>query len=219
MKNILNQRAKIITISILTFMLILFNSFIYAFDKFVTPIIMKTGDAQIRSKVTEIINRNTTRIYNKTYDYNKIIQIDKDKDDNIVMIKADTIKLNKLACDIALESQYDIEKLGKIGIKMPIGYALKNNILAYLGPNITIKMEQIGSVETRYVSKFESAGINQTRHTIGILVKTKVRVMIPMAYDDIEIKNEIPVAETIIVGKVPNSAFQLDLKNSGFKVP
>ncbi|WP_431732489.1 sporulation protein YunB [Clostridium pasteurianum] len=215
----LTQKAKIITILILTFMLILFNSFIYAFDKFVTPIIMEIGDAQIKSKVTEIVNRNTTKIYNKTCDYNKIIQIDKDKDDNIVMIKADTVKLNKLACDIALESQYDIGRLGKMGIKIPMGYALKNNILAYLGPNITIKMEQIGSVETRYVSKFESAGINQTRHTISILVKTKVRVMIPMAYDDIEIKNEIPVVETIIVGKIPSSAIQLNLKNSGFKVP
>ncbi|NOV88618.1 sporulation protein YunB [Clostridium acetobutylicum] len=200
-------------------MLVLFNSVIYAFDKLITPVAIKTADSQIKSKITEIVNVNMSKVYNQNYSYNKIIEIDKDNDGNIVMMKANTIILNKLACDVALESQYDINKLGEVGIKMPLGYIFKNNILSYMGPELTIKAQQIGHVETKYLSKFEGAGINQTRHIIMILVKTKVRVMIPMAYDDIEIKNEIPVAETIIVGKIPNSALGLSLKNSGFIVP
>jgi len=46
-----------------------------------------------------------------------------------------------------------------------------------------------------------------------------VRIIIPTDYNDIEIKNEIPISETVIVGKVPNSAFQLDLKDAGFRLP
>ncbi|MCR6699612.1 sporulation protein YunB, partial [Escherichia coli] len=188
MGYIFSKKTKVIIIIILTFMLVLFNSVIYAFDKLITPVAIKTADSQIKSKITEIVNVNMSKVYNQNYSYNKIIEIDKDNDGNIVMMKANTIILNKLACDVALESQYDINKLGEVGIKMPLGYIFKNNILSYMGPELTIKAQQIGHVETKYLSKFEGAGINQTRHIIMILVKTKVRVMIPMAYDDIEIK-------------------------------
>ncbi|URZ00174.1 sporulation protein YunB [Clostridium felsineum] len=219
MVYISGKKSKLVIIIILTFMLVLFNSLIYSFDKLITPVIMQTANSDIKSKITEIVNKNMSEVYNKNYDYNKIIEIEKDNEGNIVMMKANTVKLNKLACDLALEAQYDIKKLGEIGIKVPLGYILKNNMLAYMGPKLTIKAQQIGNVETSYVSKFEGAGINQTRHTIMILVKTKVRVMIPMSYDDIEIKNEIPVSETVIVGKIPNSALGLNLKNSGFNIP
>ena len=79
-------------------------------------------------------------------------------------------------------------------------------------------MQPIGHVETKYSSEFESAGINQTRHKIYVKVKTTVRVIIPLKSNDIEVTNEVPIAETIIVGKTPNTAVQLDLNGTGSKL-
>ncbi|MGH4137669.1 sporulation protein YunB [Clostridium sp.] len=203
---------------IITIIMMNFTIFIYIFDRTVMPTVLAVADAEMRAKATEIVNRAIINEYSKQFKYDEIIRVDKDLQGNIVMLKADTLKMNKIACDVALESQKELMKLGEIGIKLPIGYITRNNILSYYGPRITIKMQPIGLVETKYSSEFESAGINQTRHKIYVKVKTTVRVIIPLKSNDIEVANEIPIAETIIVGKTPNTAIGLDLNGTGFKL-
>ena len=212
------KRVKFKLIIIFIFILVLFNSFIYAFDKTITPTVMSVADAEMRAKSIEIVNKAIIDEYSKQFNYDDIIHVEKDKNDNIVLLKADTLKMNKIACDVALTSQKELKSLGNVGIKVPLGYILKNNILSYMGPSIAIKMQPIGYIETKYISDFEQAGINQTRHKIYVQVKTKVRVIIPLKSNDIEINNEVPIAETIIVGKVPDNSLDLDLENSGSKL-
>ena len=216
--EVINIRIRARILIIIAIITINFTIFIYILDRNVMPTVMAVADAEIRAKATEIVNRAITNEYSKQFNYDQVIRVDKDSEGNIVMLKADTLKMNKIACDVALESQKELMKLGEIGIKVPIGYVTRNNILSYYGPSITIKMQPIGNVETKYSSEFESAGINQTRHKIYVKVKTTVRVMIPLKNNDIEVANEIPIAETIIVGKTPNTAVQLDLNGTGAKV-
>ena len=212
------KSVKFKVIIIFIFILILFNAFIYALDKTITPTVISVADAEMRAKSIEIVNKAIIDEYSKQFNYDDIIQVEKDKFDNIVLLKADTMKMNKIACDVALAAQEKLKSLGNVGIKVPIGYILKNNILSYMGPSIPIKMQPIGYIETKYLSEFEQAGINQTRHKIYVQVKTKIRVIIPLKSNDIEINNEVPIAETIIVGKVPDNSLNLDLQNAGSKL-
>ncbi|MCB2299629.1 sporulation protein YunB [Clostridium tagluense] len=217
-RNKFNNKIKTRVLLIITIIIINFTMFIYIFDKIIMPTVMAVADAEMRAKATEIVNKAIINEYSKQFNYDEIIRVDKDAQGNIVMLKADTLKMNKIACDVALESQKELLKLGDIGIKVPIGYITRNNILSYYGPCINIKMQPIGLVETKYSSEFESAGINQTRHKIYVKVKTTVRVIIPLKSNDIEVANEIPIAETIIVGKIPNTSIGLDLNGTGFKL-
>ena len=214
----INNKIKVKILIIIAIIMINFTIFISIFDKTVMPSVMAVADAEMRAKATEIVNKAIIDEYSKQFNYDQIIKVDKDSLGNIVMLKADTLKMNKIACDIPLESQKELMKLGDVGIKVPIGYITRNNILFYYGPKITIKMQPIGHVETKYSSDFESAGINQTRHKIYVKVRTTVRVIIPLKSNDIEVANEVPIAETIIVGKTPNTAVQLDLNGTGFKL-
>ncbi|MGH4119848.1 sporulation protein YunB [Clostridium sp.] len=213
-KNKNKTKSKLLLIIFV--IMINFTVFIYIFDKTVMPTVMVVADAEMRSKATEIVNRAIINEYSKQFNYDEIIRVDKDSQGNIVMLKADTLKMNKIASDVALESQKQLKELGVVGIKLPVGYVTRNNILSYYGPNITVKMQPIGYVETKYSSEFESAGINQTRHKIYVKVKTTIRVIIPLRSNNIEVVHEIPIAETIIVGKIPSTAIQLDLKGTGF---
>lgn len=192
------------------------NLFLYRFDKIVTPTVIAAADAEMRAKAIQIINETIVKEYSKQFNYNDIIKVEKDNEGNIVMLKADTLKMNKIACDVAIDSQSKLKSLGNVGIKIPIGYILKNNLLAYTGPSLTIKMQPIGNIETSYISDFEGCGINQTRHKIYVNVKTDVEIILPFITNKIQIKNSVPIAETIIVGKVPETA--IDLQSSGFKI-
>lgn len=165
----------------------------------------------------EIINNAILDEYSKQFKYNDIIKVDKDINGNIVMVQADTITLSKISSTVALKAQKELKEYGEVGVKIPFGYIFKNNLLASMGPDILIKMVPVGYVETKYLSEFESAGINQTRHKIYVEVKAKVRVVMFLGKSDIDVKCEVPVSETIIVGKIPNNAFNLDLNNMNSK--
>jgi sporulation protein YunB len=196
----------------------MFNIFIYTLDRIITPTVIAVANAEMRSKSMEIINTAILEEYSKQFKYEDVINVEKDREGNITLLKADTLKMNKIANDVALNSQKELKKLGSQGIKVPIGYIFQNNILASIGPRVAVNMEPIGYIETRYQSEFESAGINQTRHKIYVQVYAKLKIIIPMKNDDIEVKSEVPIAETIIIGKVPDTSINLDLKGAGTKI-
>lgn len=181
----------------------LFIGFMYIFDKIISPTVLLVADSEMQAKTVDLINKNIFEVYSEKFNYEDLINIDKDENGNINMLKADTIKLNDLATEVSIKSQEDIKKIGSIGVKMPIGYITKNNIMSYWGPSITVKMEPIGRVEVDYESIFESAGINQTRHKIFVNVKTDLKIILPLQYKEVQVVNKIPVSDTVIVGKVP----------------
>ncbi|SUY47414.1 sporulation protein YunB [Clostridium putrefaciens] len=184
---------------------------LYFIDKSIGSRAVYVANAEVRIRVNEIINENILKEYSKGFDYNDIINIDKDNQGDIVMLRADTIKLNYLSINVAMKCQSEIKHLADIGIKIPLGYVFNNNVLSNVGPDINIRIRTIGDTKVSYSSIFESAGINQTRHKIYVQVVSNIRVVIPFNSSDIEVICEMPVSETIIVGKVPRTSVDLDL--------
>lgn len=206
MRTSYKNKRKTKIIFLILVILSTFICFIYYLDRIIAPTAIVIADAEMRAICLEEINRNILEVYSSKFNYDDIIRIDKDKDGNITFLKADTVKMNAIASEVALKTQENLKNIGEIGIKFPLGYITKNNLLSYFGPKVTIRMEPIGRIETAYSSVFESAGINQTRHKIYIEVTTKVRVIIPTKNNEVEIKSQIPIAETIIVGKIPSTS-------------
>ncbi|WP_461612329.1 sporulation protein YunB [Clostridium sp. Marseille-QA1073] len=207
-------KAKFKIISVIVFICTVLIAFLYYFDEVIVPNIMVICDGEMRAKATDIINKSIIEEYIDQFKYDEIINFEKDLEGNIILLKADTLKMNKIATDVSLRVQRELKEIGQVGIEFPIGYITKNNLLSNLGPNITATMQPVGHVETRYISDFESAGINQTRHKIYVEVKAKIKVVLPIGYNEVEVVSQLPIAETVIVGKIPETSVQLDL-NSG----
>lgn len=212
-------RTKIKLLLALIGILILFNVFLYELNKVITPAIVNISDEEIKRKTVAIINKTILQEYSNKFNYDQVIRIEKDSEGNIIILRADTLKMNQIACEVAIRAQEELKNAGTMYIKIPVGYIFRNNIISTLGPKITVRAEPIGSIDTEYSSKFQSAGINQTKHSIYVNVKTNIRVIFPTNIDKLEVKSEIPLAETIIIGKVPSTALQFDLKSAGFDLP
>lgn len=189
---------------------VLFNSILYFFDKNILPAVLTIGEEQLKREATEIINETALDIYSNQFDYSDMIISEKDNDGNITMLRADTVKLNYLASKLILASNDKLGELQEVGLNVPLGYMTKNLVFYNLGPKINIKMTQVGNITSNYESVFESAGINQTRHKIYLNVNMKMKIVVPLNTKDVEIACQIPVAETIIVGKIPNTAIELN---------
>ncbi|WP_291650417.1 sporulation protein YunB [Clostridium sp.] len=202
------KHPKLILVIIAIF--VLFNSILYFFDKNILPAVLTIGEEQLKREATEIINETALDIYSNQFDYSDMIIIEKDNDGNITMLRADTVKLNYLSSKLILASNDKFGELQEMGLDVPLGYMTKNLVFYNLGPKVNIKMTQIGNVTSSYESVFESAGINQTRHKIYLNVNMKMKIVVPLNSKDVEVTCQIPVAETIIVGKIPNTAIELN---------
>lgn len=166
---------------------------------------MALCDAEARIIATETMNATIREEFGNKISYDDIMNIKTDKDGNIVMIQANTVELNRIGSNVALSVQKRIQSIGARGVKISLGVLAKNDLFAYYGPKVTFKMQPIGSVVTSYRSEFQSAGINQTRHIVYLDITSTVQVVIPLARNMVTVTSNIPIAESIIVGKVPNT--------------
>ena len=198
---------------IIIIIILLSNLFFYLFNKRILPSVLSIGEVKMKSESIKIINEESVKVFSDNFNYEDIIKIEKDSEGNITMLRADTVMQNYLASQVVLNCNKKLTELGDLGIQIPIGY-LTNNVMFYsLGPKITVKMQQVGNIETSYESMFESAGINQTRHKIYLNVKSKMRVIVPFHSNEIEVECQIPISDTIIVGKIPDTAINMNGNN------
>ena len=142
-------------------------------------------------------------LFDEEFNYDEMIIIDKDNEGNINMIRANTVKLNYLTSRLSIRCNEELQKMGEVGVEVPLGWMTDNSAFYEFGPDLNVKIDPIGNMKVSYESKFESAGINQTRHKIYLNVEARVRMKIPLHSKEQVITCQIPVAETIIVGKTP----------------
>lgn len=188
---------------------ILINSFFYLFQKRMFPAILDIAEIALKAEANNIISEETMRIYGENFEYDDIMQIEKDSEGNITMIRSDTIKQNKLTSQVILACNDKLQNLGELGTNVPLGYITNNAFFYNMGPKINVKIQKIGNINTSYDSTFESAGINQVRHKIYLNIDVKMRLIVPLSSKDIDVSCEIPVAETIIVGKIPETSINV----------
>ncbi|MDY3206656.1 sporulation protein YunB [Clostridium baratii] len=197
-------------IVIIIALFIVFNLLLTLFDRKVMPSVLNISETMMRAEAIKTINAVSVEVFDEEASKKDIVKIERDKNNKINSISADTILLNKLSSEIAIRCNERLEELGAKGIEVPLGWMTDKSVYYNLGPKITIEMEPLGNIESSYESVFESAGINQTRHKIYLNVKAKIKIIIPMYTKELEVDAQIPLSETIIVGEIPDAAIQLN---------
>lgn len=175
----------------------------------INPIINTQCKNKAKSIATIISNEQSTIVMEK-YEYEDFAVVIKDDNGKIQMVKLNIIPVNEIISDVAVKIQEELNRAGSIDFNIQLGSFLGIKLFSGIGPSINIKMSTIGNVETNLKSEFKSAGINQTLHQIYLDIDCEVSILTP--YDNIteKIKNQILIAESIIVGEIPQSYYDFD---------
>ena len=134
-----------------------------------------------------------------------IIEYKYDTNGNIIAVNANVVTMNTLNSTIAEETINQLSNLDDVYVDIPIGSFFSSNLFSALGPDIPIKIIPLSTIYTDYSTEFTSTGINQTQHKIFIKINCEVKVLSALTSNTQEIIIEIPIAETIIIGGVPNT--------------
>ena len=175
----------------------------------ILPIFDTLCQEEAKSMATLITNKQTT-IVMEQHSYNELFSLEKDNEGNITMIKANVNPINSITSDIAINIQNEINKAGKKNVSIALGSFSGFKLLAGKGPQIPITISSIGNVETELKSEFIEKGINQTLHRVYLQVICKVSILTP--YNDItqNIKNQVLLAENMIIGKIPETFYNIN---------
>ena len=133
-----------------------------------------------------------------------IISFEKDTDGKINAVKTNIMTANRLKSSIALAVLDTVTEITEKDISVPVGSLTESNFFAGRGPRIPVRMIPVGSVRTKLESRFENGGINQTIHRIILEITVKINVILPRETVMTEVSSSVILAETVIVGSVPD---------------
>lgn len=202
-KRKLKTKAKIFLFFIMLF--ILGISVILYYDIKIRPIIKDIAVSTAQDYATDIINNSIYNILdNNNVNYEDIVDIKKDNDGNIIALTINTIKVNKLSNEIALELNRRTNEVNSAKVQVPLGNFFSIGFLSDRGPNISLSILPTSSISTQIQQEFTDAGINQTIHKISLKATVTFDLIFPTETTSKEYTSQILIAQTVIVGKVPN---------------
>ena len=140
--------------------------------------------------------------------YDRIVFFEKDLDGRITALKTNMSEVNRLKTDILNIINDEILALDHSDIGIPLGSLFFPEIFSGKGPAIPVLILSIRNSDANFVSHFSQAGINQTLHRLNMEVSIDVAVLVLGQTSSFSMTSEVVVAETIIVGDVPQTYLQ-----------
>jgi len=140
--------------------------------------------------------------------YDRIVFFEKDLDGRITALKTNMTEVNRLKTDILNIINDEILALDTSDIGIPLGSLFFPELLSGKGPAIPVHILSIRNSDAGFVSHFSQAGINQTLHRLNMEVSIDVAVLVLGQTSSFTMTSEVVVAETVIVGDVPQTYLQ-----------
>lgn len=205
-ENTQRTRKKIIKLIILILIItLLFRLFSY----YLEPIFKTLCEEKVKSLAIIITNQQSTRIMNK-YQYEQLYTIEKDENEDVVVIRANVVPINNLISDLTESIQNEFENLHNEKIKLTFGSLTGIYFMSGFGPEIPVNVSVAGTVDADIKSEFIAQGINQTLHRVYVNFDCDMKIVTPLKNFSQNVKNQVIIAEHVIVGNIPNNYYNLD---------
>ena len=172
------------------------------------PAMLAVAQARGVALATQAIQQSVQEAMEENGHLRDMIAVQQDQQGRIVLIRPDTVELNRLASGLSLRALAALEKLAAEKVRLPLGVVIGSPFLANLGPQISMTILPIGTVRMQVQDTFEQAGINQTRHRVQLEAVAQVQIIVPFVSESADVRAQIPVAEYVIVGDVPDTYVQ-----------
>ena len=169
----------------------------------VKPVIFTYCDALIASLGMECINSSTADVV-ALYEYSDFADLERGEDGRILYLGTNAALANGFVRSLALRCENALNALGRQEISVPIGAFTGSALLSDRGPEVAVGVTFFSSVHCDFISTFESVGINQTRHALYAKVDVLFNTVLPIAEHEIALTNTLLIAESVIVGEIPN---------------
>jgi sporulation protein YunB len=145
------------------------------------------------------------------HDYQQLMTLEKDSSGHVAVMIPNTMRLNELVSDIMLDVERGWSELTRQEISIPVGALSGSRVLSGLGPDLKLYFATAAAPTLSLKDEFISAGINQTRHRIWLDISGEVLIAAPLRREKVDICSSVLLAESVIVGPIPETYVNIDL--------
>lgn len=171
--------------------------------------IQELARTQIMNATSDLINDAIDRqIDAGDIHYDRIVYFEKDLDGRITALKTNMSEVNRLKTSTLNLINDEILALDTSEIGIPLGSLFLSEFFSGRGPAIPVEIISIRNSDAYFTSNFTAAGINQSLHQLSMSVLVDVSVLVLGQTASFSVTSEVVVAETIIVGDVPDTFLQ-----------
>lgn len=184
-------------------------------EAFIRPTLMTLLDYRCRTAAERVISSAVFERISGDDSIGSVISFTFGSDGRIAALSADQSKINSCKALVNDAVNEGLMEISGQTVGISLGTLTGVSFLYGTGAQLTFRIEPQGKADTRLVSSFTSAGINQTVHSIILEVDAVLSPMMPGFYETVDVSYEILLAQTVIVGEVPEqySHIVLDSEN------
>ena len=158
------------------------------------PVMTSMATARVSNLVNRIVSAAVNEaVENGDIDYQNFVIFEKDETGHITALRSNVAEVNRMQGQITDEILHRLSEVATSELEIPLGTLTGSALLAGRGPSAAFR------------NQFTAAGINQTRHQIFLDVDVYMSILLPGMKTSTRVSNEIAVAETVIVGGVPDT--------------
>ena len=188
---------------------------LFLVDLQVRPIIEKTAMYQSKILASRMITRSVSEVLSEEYyDYASLVEVIYNDSQQVSSVKSNMIAINRLKNEVTTALDSELLKMSEYDLGISLGTISGFHMFYQQGPVIPVKVAPDGFVETTLISEFSNAGINQTLHRIILNITLDISAIIPGYTTSAELSSNFIVAETVIVGDIPDAYTHVITGNS-----
>ena len=194
---------------IVVFLLVVVIVCYFLFRTQYRAVVTTLAQTQVKNATSDLINDAIDRqISNGTVRYDRMVYFEKDLDGKITALKTNMSEVNRLKTELLNLINQEILAMDADHLGIPLGSFFLPELLAGKGPVIPVQILTIRNSEAEFSSEFSQAGINQTLQRLHMQVRVDVSVLVLGKVNDFTISSQVVIAETVIVGQVPDMFLQ-----------
>lgn len=194
---------SIVIIFVIAVLLLIFFRIQYRDD------IMDLAETQVKNSTSDLINDAIDKqIEMGNIQYDRMVYFEKDLNGRITALKTNMSEVNRLKTDILSIINDEILALDTSDIGIPVGSLILPELLSGKGFQIPVLIHSIRNSDASFSSSFTEAGINQTLQQLTMEVLVDVTVLVMGETKSFTVSSHVVVAETVIVGQVPDTFLQ-----------
>lgn len=159
--------------------------------------------------VSRTVNKALTEQFSKEGSPERLFIVTKDLEGKTELVQANSVEINILITQLAESLQEYFRNMESEPIEVPIGTFLGSKILSGTGPSLELRVTPLSVISTDFRTELETEGINQTKYKIYMILECRVKVLAPFSSKTFDTSNTVLIAETVILGEVPDNFVQV----------
>lgn len=204
----MRRKLRKLLFCFILFLILIFALF-FSFRNKYRGIIQDLAETSVRNSTSDLTNDAISRqVENGNIQYDRIVYFEKDLNGRITALKTNIGEINHLKTDVLNIVNSQILALDSTDIGIPLGSLFLPELFSGKGPVIPVRILAIRNSEASFSSNFCQAGINQTLHQLIMTIDVDAAVLVLGEASTFSVSSQVVVAETVIVGDVPNTFIQ-----------